>query len=289
MDPKLRSICSIGTLMAAAALVLAPSKAAAQVVDNVSFVELFKLHERWDGTAFENPYEFEACVEGDGVTFVTVTVPTATPRVETLTDPWEDGEFCWSEEFADADALNAKYPNGEYTFAILTLTGSDSKSVDFSPTYSEPGAWLRVTAPTDGATGVPHDSDLNVTWAPESKPGCPAGDCFDGIEFFLIDDALDHDVFEEFLLPTELGVTVPASILQPDTPYEIEVGTYNGLIDLSGTQTTDDLLDPIDLVAIWEDLNMTEFNKVPEPAAGLLQISVLATLGWLARRRRNLR
>jgi uncharacterized protein (TIGR03382 family) len=34
---------------------------------------------------------------------------------------------------------------------------------------------------------------------------------------------------------------------------------------------------------------MTEFTTVPEPAAGLLQISVLATLGWLARRRRNLR
>ena len=283
MDLKLRRICSIGTLMAAAALVLAPSKVTG-APDNVEFVELFKLIDRSDGIPIGNPWEFEACVEGDGVTGATITVPgNGTPLP--LQDEG-DGDYCYVEKFAGKTDLDTAFPNGMYTFNISTLDGPDSKGVSFME--SEPGAWLDVTAPANGASGVPHDSDLDVTWDLERKPTCPVGDCSDGIEFFLIDDVLDHDVFEDFLLPTETDVTVPASILQPGTMYEIEIGTYNGLIDLSGTQTTGSG-DTIDLVAIWEDINVTSFTTVPEPAALVMQISVLATLGWLARRRRNLR
>ena len=65
MVPKFRGICTIGMLMVAAALVLAPpEQAGAQ--DNVDYVELFKAIERIDGVFADpvNPYGFEACVGG---------------------------------------------------------------------------------------------------------------------------------------------------------------------------------------------------------------------------------
>ena len=104
MDLKLRRICSIGTLMAATALVLAPSKAAAPVEDNVEFVELFKLFDRADGNPI--PYEFEACVSGAGVTGATIKLlPDGTP--EPLGDEGE-GEYCYVEKFASATALKLR-------------------------------------------------------------------------------------------------------------------------------------------------------------------------------------
>ena len=288
MDPKLWSIYTIGTLMAAAALILVPSKEAGAVDDNVSFVELFKLHERWDGIAFENPYEFEACVDGAGVTGATVTLPDDVTQVTLETDP-DEHDYCYFEQFASATELDIAFPDGEYTFEIFIPGGSDFKTVDFSTTYSQPKAWLDVIEPDHDATNVPHDSDLDVTWDVEMESMCTVGvDCFDGIAFFLHEDVTDEDVDEQFPLVDATGVTVLAEKLEPGKTYDIELETWNGFVDLSGTQETD-LGDAIDLVAIWEDLNMTEFTTVPEPAAVVMQISVLATLGWLARRRRNLR
>ncbi len=85
MAPRFRGICTIGMLLAAAALVLAPpEQAGAQ--DNVENIELVKFIQRIDGAFTDpvNPYEFEACVSGSSVTGATVTVPTVPTRDETL-------------------------------------------------------------------------------------------------------------------------------------------------------------------------------------------------------------
>ncbi len=162
MVPKFRGICTIGMLMAAAALVLAPPEQAG-AHDNVEYVELVKVIWRIDG-AFQdpvNPYEFEACVGGFGVTGATVTVPTVPTRDETLLSLGL-GEFCFSSRFASAGALDTDFPNGLYVFTITTVAGSDSKSVSFSA--SEPKGYLEITAPAHWATGVDSNSDLSVTW-----------------------------------------------------------------------------------------------------------------------------
>ena len=252
MAPKFQGICTIGMLMAAAALVLAPPERA-EAQDNVDYVELFKGIERIDGAFADpaNPYEFEACVGGSGVTGVTVTVPTEPTRDETLLSEGF-GEFCLSSSFASPGALDTDFPNGVYEFSITTVDGSDSKSVSFDA--SEPKGYLDITAPVDGATGVDSNSDLSVTWTLTQKvAGCIAGgDCGDGIAFFLIEEAADEDVVQQLLAIDATGFVVDAAILQPGILYTVEAATYNGVIDF-GAMT--DGGDAIELINLWGDLN----------------------------------
>ncbi len=262
MAPKFRGICTIGTLMAAAALVLAPpEQAGAQ--DNVEFVELIKMLVRDDGVADPvDPYEFEACVVGSGVTGATLTAPTMpTPRVDLLSDLGY-GEFCTSSKFSSLSALDTQFPNGLYTFTITTIDGIDSKSVNL--TGGEPEGYLEITAPMADATLVDSETDLSISWTLTEKVlGCIAGGtCGDGIGLFVFDELqTSDDIVEQLLAIDATGYLVGAAALQPGTQYTVEAVTYNGLIDFAAIT---DGGDAIELLALWGDLNAIGFTTAAD-------------------------
>ncbi len=164
----------------------------------------------------------------------------------------------------------------------------DSKAVDFD--FTEPEGYLDITAPVDGAN-VPDDSDLSVTWTlTEKVAGCIiGGTCGDGIGFFLIDQFADQDVVIEQLAIGDPGTTVSAVDLVPDTDYGLEIETYNGVIDFSGSEVTTSGDSIEQFITIWEDINSIHFRTVPEPGALLQQLSGFAALAALAWRRKRLR
>jgi hypothetical protein len=255
---------------------------------NIEFVELFKLAYRYDGTLVSMPYELEACVGGGGITGATITFTgNPNPPFDLMSDPGE-GDFCFFQEFDTAGELDTAFPNALYTFDIATIDGMDSKTVDFN--FTEPEGYLEITAPVDGES-VPHDSDLTVTWTlTEKVAGCiVAGDCGDGIGFFLGDDFTDQDVVEQLLAIDDPGTTVLAVNLEPNTDYGLEVETYNGVIDFSGLEVTTNGDSIEEFITIWEDVNSLNIRAVPEPGAVLQQLSGFATLAALAWRRRKLR
>jgi hypothetical protein len=255
---------------------------------NIEFVELFKLVYRYDGTPVSMPYELEACVGGGGITGATITFTgNPNPPFDLMSDPGE-GDFCLFQEFNTAGELDTAFPNALYTFDIATIDGMDSKTVDFN--FTEPEGYLEITAPVDGES-VPHDSDLTVTWTlTEKVAGCiVAGDCGDGIGFFLGDDFTDQDVVEQLLAIDDPGTTVLAVNLEPNTDYGLEVETYNGVIDFSGLEVTTNGNSIEEFITIWEDVNSLNIRAAPEPGAMLQQLSGFATLAALAWRRRKLR
>jgi len=254
---------------------------------DIELLELFKLVDRYDGTLISMPYEIETCVGGGGVTGATITFTgNPNPPFDLTQDPGEDN-FCFSQAFDTVGELDTAFPNTLYTFDITTIDGVDSKTVDFD--FAEPEGYLEITAPVDGAN-VPYDSDLTVSWTlTEKVAGCIAGgDCGDGIVFFLVDQATDEDVVEELLAIGDPGTTVPAANLEPSTGYGLEIETYNGVIDFSGSEVTTGG-DPIEaFITIWEDINFIQVTTVPEPGALLQQFSGFAMLAAMAWRRRKL-
>ena len=77
--------------------------------------------------------------------------------------------------------------------------------------------------------------------------------------------------------------------LVPDTDYGLEIETYNGVLDFSGSEVTTSG-DPIEqFITIWEDINSIQVRTVPEPGAVLQQLSGFAALAALAWRRKKLR
>ncbi len=234
------------------------------------------------------PYEIEACVGGGGITGATITFTgSLDPPFDLMQDP-EGGDFCFSQEFGTAGDLDTAFPNALYTFDITTIDGMDSKTVDFN--FTEPEGYLEITAPVDGAS-VPDDSDLSVTWTlTEKVAGCIiGGTCGDGIGFFLIDEFADQDVVIELLAIGDPGTSVLAADLAPSTDYGVEVETYNGVIDFSGSEVTTSGDSIEQFITIWEDINSIQVRTVPEPGAVLQQLSGFAALAALAWRRKKLR
>ena len=255
---------------------------------DIEFVELFKLVDRYDGALVSMPYEFEACVGGGGITGATITFTgNPNPPYDLMSDP-EGDDFCFSQEFGTAGELDTAFPNALYTFDIATIDGVDSKTVDFN--FTGPEGYLDVTAPADGAAGVDSGTDLPISWTlTEKVAGCiVGGTCGDGIVFFLIDEFADQDVVIEQLAIDDPGTIVPAVDLVPDTDYGLEIETYNGVIDFSGSEVTTGG-DPIEaFITIWEDINFIQVTTVPEPGALLQQFSGFAMLAAMAWRRRKL-
>jgi formylglycine-generating enzyme required for sulfatase activity len=249
---------------------------------DVTEIGVSKLVERFDGTLASNPYAFEACVAGAGITSAQVTPPGAAPL-----PLWSisDDEYCLFRFFGDSAALDSAFPNGMYAFDIFGSGAADSKTLDLQAT--EPGAYLEIINPLEFAE-VPDDQDLNFRWTLVEKSngvGCVAGmSCADAI-VAEIDEFSQADfmtIINEELPITATGILIPASDLTADNFYISMVGTRSGTPNFSDTT---DMGDPTVTLSVYEDINSLEFEAVPEPAAGLLGIAALLTVAVVSRGR----
>jgi hypothetical protein len=250
---------------------------------DITEIGVFKLIDRVDGTPIVNPYLFEACVAGIGITSATVSPPSAAP-IPLVLDP--SGEYCFEQPFADSAALDLAFPNGMYAFDIVGTGTSDSKTLDLQA--SEPGGYLEILNPFNGAA-VSDEQDLNYIWVLVEKSngaGCIVGtSCGDGIfvEIEEIGGMISTTIVDELFPITATGLLIPAADLFPDHLYDAAIETFTGSPNF-GDMT--DMGDPTMTVAIYEDINQVFFTTgVPEPAAGLLSIAALLTVALVSRGR----
>jgi len=259
-------------------------------------VFVFKGFDRNDGVPVPDSYFIEICVLGmDIPTAPVMALPTVeTPASTNLPagstesmSPADGDEFCFEAGgFASAQALADSYPMGNYTVTVTdTAMTTDTAVVDFTP--SEPSGFPDVFDPSDGAM-VPSDQDLLIQWGDltatdmSCNPVMPST-CADGLQVFLIDENTDSDVTREELAPSAGAATIPASVLQPDTPYGLEVESYRGTIGVPTTSST--LGNPIFVTTLFEDINSLAVTTVPEAGSAALGLAALLTLKGSARRR----
>jgi len=173
--------------------------------------------------------------------------------------------------------------SGDYVFDVIGASAADSKMLDFQAT--EPGGYLDIMNPFDGAL-VPDDQDLDFTWAlveESSGAGCVGGmSCADELSAEIFEfTPMDVIAIVDDRFPiTTTGVLIPASDLNEGSVYDALIATSNGT---SNPSDVTDMGDPIVTSTAYEDINLMFFEAVPEPAAELLGISALLTLGAIRR------
>lgn len=245
-------------------------------------IQVTKLVDRQGSEVFG--YVFEACIEGSGILAAEVVRPGGFPL---LLQPDFPGTYCYRDLEDNAAELDLSYPSGSYVFNIFGESEIDSKTLILDA--AEPGAYLEILSPLDGAT-VPSDEDLIFSWALSEKSngvGCiAAASCADAIslrvdEFSMAGPA---SILDEILPTTSTGSLLPASELEVGDFYFARIGTVAGTTNPADTT---DLGDPVETRATWEDVNSSAV-EVPEPVAGLRTIAALLTLaGWRRARRRR--
>jgi len=248
---------------------------------DVAGISVVKLVDRLDGATQADPYGFEACVEGTGIQDAEVTPPGS--GAITLF-PAGEGRYCVDDFFPDAAELDLAYPNGMYVFDIFGTQGFDSKTLSLQA--DEPGAYVEILSPMDGAT-VPDDEDLVITWSLVEKAngvGCIAGtSCADELSAQVLRLSLpDFDTIVDDTLPlTATGLVVSASDLVDGSFIESSVATRNGA---SNPGDTTDMGDPAVTRTAYEDVNrIGVIVEAPEPTARLLGAAALLALAALRR------
>lgn len=263
------STLRFSTAIAAACLWLgAPSLASAGsvVFDDVG---MFKGSERFNGVLDPSaPYFIEICVTGPDLSSVTaptvdtpdsVTFPSGTTL--TLDDQFGPDEHCFEETFATAQALNDKYPNGNYTVNATATNETTTDSLLVSFNFPEPTAFAQINSPTNGSS-VPSDVDLNVTWTLIDQGGCNLGmpsTCLDGFAVFIEDhDSMgDGDLFEAIIFdPAATSQLVDATVLLPSKNLEAGVLTFNGSFD----DVISDSGHTVMLLTVFEADNFVDFQ-----------------------------
>ncbi len=252
---------------------------------DVEEISISKVADRFDG---ELAYTFETCVLGSGILFAEVITPNggnfglAEPPFGSASI--DDGR-CFRDFSSDSTEFNQQYPNGEYVFSIFGDEVLDSKTVAFQDV--EPGAYLEILRPSDGAT-VPANEDLIYEWMLVEKSngvGCIAGmSCADEISVEITELASMTGatlIVDEELPLTATESVVPASELEVEALYIAEIGTSTGA---SIPNDTTDMGDPIQTVTSYEERNEV-FVEVPELAEGQRLITALLTLAGLLGRR----
>ncbi len=260
------------------------------------FEEVFVIRgvERIDGTPITpSPYFFEVCIAGPDISASTL------PSVQTPVsinfpagseqDMTADGEeFCLSQDYSSMADLLEDYPNGSYTVTASNIAenATDTKQVDL--VFADPSAYSGITAPTHGGN-VSTSDPTTVTWSFVDKGGCNTGapeTCLDFIVVFAIVDEEglpDDDVFYELILdPTATGTSIPGGTFESDIGYTIDVeNRRGGIVD----ETSDTLEVNVKVFKGTADINVISVTAVPEPGSGVAQLTALACMVWLYRRR----
>jgi hypothetical protein len=268
-----KSCCKLFTFFFTLSSVLLLTVTSARALDIVSIEFLF-LEDRVAGVPGATPYMLEVEADGTNIDSIHVTTPVGS----TVTDFWLsydsfDGEWDYeSINYASSGDLTNAYNTGNY---IIDIIGDSGGSVDqiilnFDPT--QPSGFISGQSPSHGATGV--STSPTVTWNDCSSCGG------NYINMWVIDAMTGDD--EDWFSTTDMSETTwnVAAVLDGNTLHELEVGIVNRSVT---TETTSLLSDSLQYTAGWENIDMTEFTTVPEPATGLSLLMGLVGLALFRR------
>ena len=224
--------------------------------------------------ASSNPYEFQAEIDngtsGSVLTSSTLTPPAGATGSVTFSPNGSNTHIKYKQYYASTSALNAAFPDGNYAFTINTSTPN---------TYSSTLALSGFTYPTD----IPTIS--GATWSGGNLVIDPSVDTTlswnTSNDLHLSFNVNNANISENALnsgsgLPS--SYMIAANTLLPGQTYMGQLDFANGVIDTSQ-------ISGVMGAAYYQ--NSTQFTIVttPDPAAGILMLMGVVTLGLLARRR----
>jgi hypothetical protein len=186
-----------------------------------------KEFEQYGNMAPETPlnWGFGAGVNLDGATGATISYPGSGGFIAL---PGEPGSYELDDEnnYNSQAELNAAYPEGDITLNI-TLDGSPNEVV--GPFTITGDAYPNTPHILNAVALQSHDytQDFTVMW--NSFDGSVEGD---RVIFQVWDNALDKELYFEFLDRSETSFLIPGGTLEENKSYDIEVifakGTYAG-------------------------------------------------------------
>ncbi len=221
-----------------------------------------------------NPYQFATQIDngssGAVLATSTLTLPAGATGSVTYAPNSDNTAMKYKQFYASSSALNAAFPDGNYTFNINTSTPN---------TYSATLALSGMTYPTDigtisntnwsgGALVIDPTQSYTFTWNASTDLH---------LSFRLNNTNINDSVFNSGSgLPS--SYTIAANTLSPDQTYVGQLDFANGVIDTSQ-------ISGVTGAAYYQ--NNTQFTVVttPEPAAGILLLAGVAAIGLLARRK----
>ena len=221
-----------------------------------------------------NPYQFATQIDngssGAVLATSTLTLPAGATGSVTYAPNSDNTAMKYKQFYASSSALNAAFPDGNYTFNINTSTPN---------TYSATLALSGMTYPTDigtisntnwsgGALVIDPTQSYTFTWNASTDLH---------LSFGLNNTNINDSVFNSGSgLPS--SYTIAANTLSPGQTYVGQLDFANGVIDTSQ-------ISGVTGAAYYQ--NNTQFTVVttPEPAAGILLLAGVAAIGLLARRK----
>jgi len=171
-------------------------------------------------------------------------------RVQTPLDQWhelhpDDWELEWweyGEHDESIEALDAKYPPGEYRVEITHYHGVSTAIVDFAETPEMPNAMPEIVSPSFGQSDAA-TPEADLEWADVAAPNFNIILAHYWDEFWDVDDERDHEVFIEIDPGDPFPTSVTMTGLESDRVYGCEVIFINDEIgDTTGEVEAEYLL-----------------------------------------------
>ena len=221
-----------------------------------------------------NPYQFATEIDngssGAVLATSTLTPPAGATGSVTYASNGDNTAMKYKQSYASSSALNAAFPDGNYTFNINTSTPN---------TYSATLALSGMTYPTDigtisntnwsgGALVIDPTESYTFTWNSSTDLH---------LSFGLNNTNINDNVFNSGSgLPN--SYTMAANTLSPGQTYVGQLDFANGVIDTSQ-------ISGVTGAAYYQTNTQFTVVTTPEPAAGILLLAGVAAIGLLARRK----
>jgi hypothetical protein len=268
-----KSCCKLFTFFLTLSSVLLLTATSARALDIVSIEFLF-LEDRVNGVPGATPHMLEVEADGTNIDSINVTTPVGS----TVTDfslSYDSFSGDWEYEsinYATTGALTTAYNTGDYIIDIIGDSGASTDQITLTFNPTQPSGFISGQSPSHGATGV--STSPTVTWNDCSSCGG------NYINMWVINTVTGDD--EDMFSTTDTSETTwnVGAVLDGNTLHELEVGIANRSVT---TETTALLSDSLQYTAGWENIDITEFSTVPEPATGLSLLMGLVGLAFLRR------
>ena len=221
-----------------------------------------------------NPYQFHTEISngttGTILTSSTLALPAGATGTVTYASIGDNTGVKYSQSYATAGDLNAAFPDGNYTFTINTSTPN---------TYSSTLALGGMTYPTDIGT------ISNTNWSGGELVIDPTRSytfTWNASNDLHIEFGINNTSIDENVLNTGSGLpasyTIAANTLSPGQSYLSKLDFANGVIDTSQ-------ISGVMGVTYYQDSTQFTIVTTPEPAAGILLLTAVVSIGLIARRR----